>query len=221
MKKLLIIAMALTLLAPAAMAKKEKKEKEQPHEYVVKMTDGKEVAGILSQDWVRWPAKSVNVDFKIKQSDGKEQQITVNEIDTIYDKTSGERFVGANIPSPRLGKAGRIIKWIAKCGPKSEHGEVLTYVAWYNFSRGTFSEWQLANTHCMRFDNDSIAYPFYYPPQNGEFNTSIMKKHLKEIRPEVVEYLTKYFKSNKEQRKQLSEHPELFLEAYETYMKNK
>lgn len=220
MKKTLIIALTLTLLAPAAMAKKEKtkKEKEPPHEYVVKMNNGNAISGILSQDWVRWPAKSINVDFKIKQSDGTEQQITVNEIDTIYDMTDGRKFVAVNLPYPRIGKTGNIVKWIAKCGPKSEHGEVLTYTAWYNFQRGTFFEWGLAETHCMRFENDSIAYPFYYPPQNGEFNTSIMKKKLKEIRPEAVEYLTKYFKSNKEQRKQLQKHPELFLEAYEDFI---
>lgn len=218
--KHLLLAMLAFLLVPAAIVAKndKKKEKEPPHQYLVKLNDGEEVSGILSQDWVRWPAKSVNVDFKIKSTDDTEHKITVEQIDTIYDLTSGQKFVAINIHSPRLGKSGKIIKWIAECGPKSEHGEILTYVAWFSFMRGTRSEMDLARVRCMRFENDSITYPFYFPPQNGEFNIHQMKKYLKDIRPDAVEFIDKYFKQNKDLRKRLADEPGIFLEAYEKFL---
>ncbi|MCM1071449.1 MAG: hypothetical protein NC210_05485 [[Clostridium] fimetarium] len=222
MKHLLIAMLAAMMIPFAAFGKKEKKgadDNKAPHNYRVVLSDGSTVEGILSKDWVRWPAKSVNVDFKIKAPDGTETKITVEEIDTIYDLTNGDKFIAANIPVPKIGNTGRVVKWIAKCGPKSEHGEIITYVAWFSFSNGTRSNWELAPVHCMRFDNDSVAYPFQYPNQNGSFNTSVMKKHLKEIRPEAVEYINKYFKDNKKLKKQLPDNPGLFLEAYEQYLR--
>jgi len=221
MKQLIIAMLAASIIPFAVSGKKEKKEAEDkiPHTYKVSMTDGSTVEGILSQDWVRWPAKSINVNFKIKTSDSVEQKITVNEIDTIFDLTSGEKFVAANLLVPRIGKTGRILKWIAQCGPKSDHGEIITYVAWFTFMRGNRSVWEIAPVHCIRFENDSVAYPFQYPQQNGSFNTAIMKKHMKETRPDAIEYLNKYFKDNKKLRKQLPDNPGLFLDAYEEYLR--
>lgn len=220
MKQIFIIMILFSFIPMSVFAKKEKDKKEPPHQYSVSMNDGTTIEGVLSQDWVRWPAKSVNVDFKIKTAGGEERKITVNEIDTIYDLTNGEKFVAANLLSPRIGKTGRTVKWISKCGQKSSHGEILSYVAWFNFLQGSRSSWDLGTVHCIRFENDSVAYPFHYPPQNGEYNVSVMKKQLKTIRPDAVEFIDRYFKSNKAEKKKLAEQPELFLNVYEDYLKS-
>ncbi len=183
MKHLIIALLAAMMIPFAAFGKKKKKETRHDkalHDYRVALSDGSTVEGFLSKDWVRWPAKSINVNFKIKGSDGTETKITVEEIDTIYDLTNGDKFIAANIPVPKIGNIGRVVKWIAQCGPKSEHGEIITYVSWFSFNIGTRSEWRLSPVHCMRFENDTIVYPFQFPSQNGSFNMAFMKKRLKE-----------------------------------------
>ncbi len=222
MKKTFLILMAILLVGGSyAKKKNENKEKTLPDTYLVKLKDGSTLEGTLSKDWVRWPSKTINEDFNIVDNSGKEYTITVNEIDTIFDITSGDVFIAAYVPSPKIGNLKNTNKWIVKLGPKTSNGEIISYFSRYQYNVGQYSRWGGDYVHCMRFDNDSIVYPFRYPDNNGGFNLSIMKKWLKNMRPDAVEYINSYFKKNKEQRKQLYEKPELFIEVYEEYLKQK
>lgn len=219
MRKLLVLLFLLSLSLPfAAIAKKKEKGNDEPQTVKVLLKDGSRVEGKLTTDWFRWPAKSINENFKVGQPDGSEREIRSEEVDTIW--CSNEKTPWTSVLTP-VGKMFKVKNccWIVKCGPKSANAEILTYVAWANISYGTRSQWEPHNTYCVRFGNDSIAYPFYYPIQNGDFNVKLMKKALKESRPGTAEYIEQYFKKHKDQRKQLREHPELLLEAYEQFLK--
>ena len=204
----------------AGAAKKDKKEDKNdgPVMVSVLLKDGSRAEGELTKDWFRWPAKTINENFKVRQADSMEREIRSEEVDTILRSDVKDPYTSVLTPVGRMFK----IKdrcWIVKCGPKSENAEILTFVSWMNISYGTRSQWEPHTTYLVRFGNDSVAYPFYYPIQNGDFNVKLMKKALKERRPGTAEYIESYFKKNKKLRNQLREHPEYLLEAYDQFLK--
>lgn len=216
----MLIALLLLMPAVASGGKKEEKSPEKQPRVEVLLKDGSRTAGKLTQDWFRWPAKSINENFKVTADDGVETRYEAMQVDSIFEPETGLRYTVASIPVPKLTNKNNVEQWIVECGPRSEHAEILIYVAWFNMQYGTRSQWEPRRTYCVRFGSDSTIWPFYYPPQNGEFNMGIMKRGLKDVRPEAVKYIEEYFKKNKKLRKQLPENPALFLEAYEEYLTN-
>lgn len=216
-----LFAFLLAVALPVAVSARKKKEAEdndkQAH-LVVKLKDASVVEGALTKSWFRWPAKTINENFKMSLADGTEVEYTSHQIDSIFIPRQDRRFTSAYIPVPRLRNKNNAVKWIVECGPASEHGEILSYMSRVYVKRGNKTYWETAVTHCMRFECDSVIYPFYYE-KNGGFNLSVMKNALKQSRPGAVEYINNYFKANKKQKKELVDSPELFLEAYEEYLR--
>ena len=219
----IVTAIALPLAASPKKEKKddgnEKQEQNDKHVYVtVVLDDGSRTEGELTKGWFRWPAKTINENFKVRLADGQEVEYTSQEVDSILIPASGRRLTTAYIPVPKLFNKNNMVKWIVACGPKSEHGEILTYMSRALVKYGNKERWVDCYTRCMRFDNDSTIYPFDYS-QNGGINLSLMKKFLKETRPEAVDFIDRYFKADKKLKKELSDRPELFLAAYEEYLR--
>ncbi len=221
MRKLsLLFYLAALCLPLVAFAGKndDQKGKGGPVTVKVLLKDGSRAKGELTTGWVRWPAKTINENFKIKTADGAQREILAIDVDSIWASDSKSPFTSVLTPVGRMFKV-KDLCLIVRCGPKSDNAEILSYITWVNIKYGNRSRWEPHTTYLVRFGNDSIAYPFYYPMQNGDFNIKLMKKALKESRPGTAEYIESFFKKNKKLRKQLREHPEYLLEAYDLFLK--
>ncbi len=214
-----LLPVVLVLVFPfSAFAKKHEEKKEKNDYVVVKLKDGSTSEGMLTKGWFRWPSKTINENFKVRLADGNEVEYTSEQVDSILITEAGARFTTADIPVPKLGNRNNRAHWIVRCGPKSEHGEILTYMTRALVNYGVREVWEDCYTRCIRFDDDTEIYPFDYS-KNGGFNLSVMKKALKDKRPGLVDFLNKYFKENKKLKKEIGEHPEYFLDAYEEFLK--
>ncbi|MDE6127019.1 MAG: hypothetical protein K2G30_08690 [Muribaculaceae bacterium] len=218
MRKLSAIFLLVLICLPIAAFAGKKGKDDSPVMVKVLLKDGSRAEGELTTDWVRWPAKTINENFKIRTADGNQREILAVDVDSIWASDSKDAFTSVLTPVGRMFKVKNRC-WVVRCGPKSENAEILSYITWVNITYGNRSRWEPHTTYLVRFGNDSIAYPFYYPKQNGDFNIRLMKKELKDSRPGAAEYIEAYFKKNKKLRKQLPDNPALLLEAYDMFLK--
>ena len=215
-----LLTLILVLALPVALSAKKESDKEEKtprNPIVVKLTDGTTLAGELTAGWYRFPSKTINENFKMRPPGGEEIEITSEQVASIIFPDTGTRFTAADIPVPSLRNKNNVEHWIVECGPKSEHAEILSYKTRALVTYGTFQRWEDCATRCVRFGDEKEIYPFEYD-RNGGFNLNVMKKMLNDRHPGLIDYMKRYFKENKKLKKELNEHPEHFLEAYEKFL---
>lgn len=225
MKKLLscIAVMLCLVLAPVANAKGEKKEKGSDDVVEVTLTDGTVEKGKITKYWDYFLKKGFNKTFVMRTDDGRELKLSSDDVTSLYFplRDSVEqvtRYIPIMVPQPSLRNKNKMDRLIMAQGAKSDHATLMWYLGWTDVHYGNKVRREKVPTHCIRFENDTVAYPFYYV-RNGGFNTAVMKHHLKNSRPELEEFIKQYFKKNKDARKRFNKDVSVMLEAYDEYLK--
>lgn len=225
MKKVLFYLTVLlsVVAAPMANAKGEKKEKGADDVVEVTMVDGSVEKGKITKYWTALLKKGFNKTFAMKTDDGRELKLTSDDVRELYfplrdTVEKAIRYESTWVAVPKLGNKDKLEKWILAKGKASEHASHLWYMGWATVMYGSQTRREFVATHCVKFDNDSVAYPFYYE-HNGGFITSVMYHHLKKSNPDLMEYIKRYFKKNKEAKKRMNKDVGVMLEVYEEYLK--
>ena len=227
MKKFILFVMAalVLFLSVEASAKKSKEEKENENVIEVTLTDGKVEKGRVTTYWTYPMKKGYSRTFKIKTDDGRDIKFDVTDIDSLYFPLRTEEqfrtYRPMLVPRPKIGNKSNVEEWICAVGKRSEHAQLYFPSIWVNYqATPTQSRNDLFTLPSIKFDCDSIAYPFYYY-HNGNFNISVIKHWLNKSNPELYDYLNDYFKKNKKAKKEIGDRPEIMLEVYEEYLRTK
>lgn len=178
-------------------------------EIMISLSDGTKKRGVLIKSW--FTIGKLNREFLMKLSDGSEKWFNSSEVDSIVFIHNNEKWAAHDIKNER---------WFMKCGPSTDNAEILTYYMYAPLAseirRPILSD--LRFTHAIRIKEDSEIYPFYYQMFWG-FKLKFIKKSLERKYPGLIKYIASYFKQNKELKNSLYQHPELFLQVYEDFLK--
>ena len=219
-----VAVMLCAFVAPFANAKNEKEEGKGSGDVVeVTLTNGTVEKGRITKYWTALLKKGFNKTFEMKTDDDRDLHLSSDDVKLIYfplrdsvDKTV--RYVSMPVAVPKLGNKSNIDKLISGVKAKSDHALLIWYMNWVDVKYGMKTRRELQPTFCIKFDNDTVAYPFYYN-MNGGLNMQVMKHHLKQSRPELMEFIEGYFKKNKEAKKRINKDITVMLEVYDEYLK--
>lgn len=226
MNKLLILALTMCMIVCSgadAYAKNENKENDDRVEVTLK--DGTVIKGMVTSYWTKMRMKGFNQKVGVKSDDGRDWDLTAEDIDSLYfplrPDDQVKTFVTSYVAMPSLRSKDKVTEIILGRFGRSEHAQVLGYSAWTDVHYGNKVRREMVINSCIKMDGDTIAYPYYYP-YNGNFNTGVLKYHMKNLKknPEWAEFFEAYFKdkAHKQLKKDLSKNPNLFLNVYEEFV---
>lgn len=223
MRKLVILLLIVagSIFSADVCAKKDKDDKNDDV-VMVTMKDGTVEKGRVTKWWdgLKFKSKDFNRAFTVKTDDGRELKLNASELDSLYFPLRGEGKIKTYrvhpIAFPSLGNRNAVKYWISGEARKSEHARIVTGVVWTNVQYGMRSQWELRQLPCIKFECDTVAYPFYYY-DNGNFNISVMKHWLKKKNPELLKHIETYFKNDKKAKKKVGDDWTIMLDACEGY----
>lgn len=223
LKRLLLIATAIAVMATDAPAKAPKMTKEQEKVFddvTVTLKNGNVETGKVTSYWNKTVGKTLNQDFKMKTDDGRELKLTYKDIDSICFPNRIKGYITTwrvyNVATPKLGKKKGVSAWISGEGERSAHARIIAPSTRLYVKRGFRDVWTVYPLPCLKLDNDSIAYPFYYE-ENGGFNLSVMKHWMRENNPELFDHIEQWFKADKKRKKEVPDRWAVMLDAVEDF----
>lgn len=226
-KRIFMIAAMTALVALLAVAEKPKMTKEQEKEFddvIVTLKDGTVETGQVTSYWNKTVGKTLNTDFKIKTDDGRELKLTYEDIDSINFPKRIKGYIKVwrvyTVATPKLFNKNGTSVWISGEGERSAHARIIAPTTRLNVKRGFRDVWTAYPLPCLKLDNDSVAYPFYYE-ENGGFNLNVMKHWMSKNNPELFNHIEQWFKADKKRKKEVPDRWAVMLDAVEDYYNTK
>lgn len=224
MKKVLSIIILLTLGMASfqcAAKKLSKEEQKALDTAIVTLKDGTVVNGVVKKYWTANHASRYNTEFTLADDNGREVKVTTEDLDSIVFPLRPDSTLKVwrvyKFPSIKLfGKKGSVERWIAADLKHSEHAQVVVPNVRVNVPVGTRSQWITTTWGCLRVENDTICYPFFFDCEGG-LNLKYLRKTLGKSRPELVDHIEQWFNADKKRKKALEKNYSLILEAVEDY----
>lgn len=223
LKRLLFIATAIAVVAADAPAKAPKMTKEQEKVFddvTVTLKNGDVERGKVTSYWNKTVGKTLNQDFKMKTDDGRELKLTYEDIDSICFPNRIKGYIKTwrvyNVATPKLGKKNAVSVWISGEGERSAHARIIAPSTRLYVKRGFRDVWTVYPLPCLKLDNDSVAYPFYYE-ENGGFNLGVMKHWMRKNNPELFDHIEQWFKADKRRKKEVPDRWAIMLDAVEDF----
>lgn len=227
MRKLVILLLIVagSIFSADVCAKKDKDDKNDDV-VTVTMLDGTVEKGRVTKWWggLKFKSKDFNRAFTVKTDDDRELKLNASQIDSLYFPLRGDDMMTTyrvyNVAFPSLGNRNAVRQWLAGEAQQSKHAKIVVTNIWANVQYGTRSQWELKALPCIKFECDTVAYPFYYY-DNGNFNISVMKHWLKKKNPELLKHIETYFKNDKKAKKKVGDDWTIMLDACEGYFTGK
>lgn len=219
--------LALTLSASltfGSYAKKMSKEEERKFDTVtVTMADGTVHNGVMKDYWTKSITGGFNKEFSITDGSGQKLSMKTADIDSLQFPLRADTLLRTwrvyPIAWPSLFKKDNVENWIAGEGRRTEHARVVVVNNRVKVQIGHMSRWELVTTPCLKLNNDSVAYPYFYT-MNGGFNTRVMKHWLNKKNPGLYRHIEAWFKADKKRKKELEKRWSIMLDAVEDYYSN-
>ncbi|WP_301196175.1 hypothetical protein [Duncaniella muris] len=222
----IIIVLSLGLVSFQCGAKKLSREEQKALDtIIVTLNDGTVVNGMVKRYWTANHASRYNTEFTLTDDNEKEVTVTAENLDSIVFPLRSDSTLRVwrvfQFPSIKLfGKKGNLERWIAADLKRSEHAQVVVPNVRVNVPIGTRPNWITTTWGCLRVENDSICYPFFFDCEGG-LNLKYLKKTLGKNRPELVAHIEQWFKDDKKRKKELEKNYSYILEAVEDYYNKK
>lgn len=214
----------LCLDAGAKAPKMTKEEEKAFDDVVVTLKNGSTETGKITSYWNKNVGKNINEEFKMKTDDGRELKLTREDIDSLNFPGRIKGYLRVwrvyDVANPRLGKKDAVATWISGEGERSAHPRIIAPSMRVYVTRGTRQQWVAYPLPCLKLDNDSIAYPFYYE-ENGGFNLRVMKYWMSKSNPELFNHIEQWFKADKKRKKEVPDRWAVMLDAVEDFYNTK